>query len=40
MGSGTTAQVAQNAGRRVVGIELNPEYCNLIKERLRQRRIM
>jgi DNA modification methylase len=39
MGSGTTAEVAQNAGRRAVGIELNPEYCDLIKDRFRQRRL-
>jgi site-specific DNA-methyltransferase (cytosine-N4-specific) len=34
MGSGTTAEVAIGCGRRFVGYELNPEYCNLIRERL------
>lgn len=34
MGSGTTARVAIEHGRRFVGYELNPEYCNLIRERL------
>jgi DNA modification methylase len=40
MGTGTTAEVAQNAGRRAVGIELNPEYCDLIADRFRQRRLV
>ena len=34
MGSGTTARVAIEHGRRFVGYELNPDYCNLIRERL------
>jgi len=29
MGSGTTAQVAQNLGRQYLGCELNSEYCEL-----------
>ena len=29
MGSGTTAQVAQNLGRQYIGCELNPDYCQL-----------
>ena len=29
MGSGTTAQVAQNLGRKYLGCELNPAYLNL-----------
>jgi len=29
MGSGTTAQVAQNLGLQYIGCELNPDYCQL-----------
>lgn len=36
MGSGTTAQVAQNLGRQWVGCELNPEYVRLIESRTAQ----
>jgi DNA modification methylase len=36
MGSGTTAQVAQNLGRQYLGCELNPEYEKLQKKRLSQ----
>jgi len=36
MGSGTTAQVAQNLGRQYLGCELNPEYEALQKNRLGQ----
>lgn len=36
MGSGTTAQVAQDLGRDWIGIELNPDYHSLIAERTRQ----
>jgi len=36
MGSGTTAQVAQNLGRQYLGCELNPEYENLQKKRTAQ----
>lgn len=35
-GSGTVLQVARNLGREVIGIELNPEYEPLIRERLAQ----
>jgi len=34
MGSGTTAVVAEKLGRRWVGIELNPDYCEIIKRRV------
>ena len=37
MGSGTTAVVAKRLSRRWIGIELNPEYANIIKERTAQR---
>lgn len=33
IGSGTTAEVADRLGRDCIGIELNPEYAALIKER-------
>ena len=36
MGSGTTAQVAQNLGRKYLGCELNKNYEKLQKERLKQ----
>lgn len=36
MGSGTTAQVAEQLGRRWVGCEINPEYLALQRERLCQ----
>ena len=39
MGSGTTAAVAQDAGRRAMGSELNPDYCKLIADRFVQRRL-
>lgn len=33
-GSGTTLWVAEHYGRDSIGIELNPEYCKLIHERM------
>ena len=36
MGAGTTALVAQKLGRRWIGIELNPEYIEIIKRRTAQ----
>jgi DNA modification methylase len=36
MGSGTTAQVAQDLGRQYIGCELNPEYGKLQKKRTSQ----
>lgn len=40
MGSGTTAQVAQNFGRQYLGCELNPEYKPLQDKRLAQRSLV
>ena len=34
LGSGTTIEVALKHGRNAIGIELNPEYAELAKERL------
>ena len=34
MGSGTTAAVATKLGRFAMGCELNPDYVELIRERL------
>jgi len=34
IGSGTTAVVAEKLGRRWIGIELNPEYCEVAKRRI------
>jgi site-specific DNA-methyltransferase (adenine-specific) len=36
-GSGTTAKMARLMGRRFIGIEINPEYCEIARKRLRQR---
>jgi len=36
MGSGTTAQVSQDLGRKYLGCELNPEYKKLQQKRLAQ----
>lgn len=36
MGSGTTAQVSQDLGRKYLGCELNPEYGKLQQKRLAQ----
>ena len=32
-GSGTTGKVALELGRKVIGIELNPEYIEIAKRR-------
>ena len=36
LGSGTTALVAQELGRKWIGIELNPDYIEIIKRRTAQ----
>ena len=36
-GSGTTAKMAKLMGRQFIGIEINPEYCEIAAERLRQK---
>lgn len=35
-GSGTTGAVAKRLGRNFVGIELNPAYCQMARERIRE----
>lgn len=35
-GSGTTAKMARLMGRRHIGIEVNPEYCEISRKRLAQ----
>lgn len=35
-GSGTCLHVCQHTGRKGITIELNPEYCNMIEERLNE----
>ena len=35
-GSGTTAKMAKLMGRKSIGIEINPEYCEIARKRLRQ----
>ncbi|MCH8823073.1 MAG: site-specific DNA-methyltransferase [Planctomycetes bacterium] len=37
MGSGTTAVVAKKLGRSFIGLELNPEYVKMARQRLRHR---
>jgi len=34
MGSGTVAKVAEELGRKWIGIELNPKYCGIVEKRL------
>ena len=36
LGSGTTAKMARELGRRYIGIEVNPEYVEISKKRLAQ----
>jgi site-specific DNA-methyltransferase (adenine-specific) len=33
-GSGTTLKMAEKLGRRWIGIEINPEYCEIAKQRI------
>ena len=35
-GSGTTAKAAKALGRRFIGLEVNPEYCEIAEQRLAQ----
>ena len=35
-GSGTTCVVAKKLGRNYIGIDLNPDYCNIARKRLAQ----
>jgi site-specific DNA-methyltransferase (adenine-specific) len=36
LGSGTTCRVAKDIGRRSIGVELNPEFCQISADRCRQ----
>ena len=35
-GAGTTAVACEKLGRRWIGIEINPEYCEIVKQRILQ----
>jgi len=35
-GSGTTCVAAKQLGRKFIGIEINPDYCKIAEDRLRQ----
>jgi len=39
-GSGTTCKAAQNTGRRFIGIDKNPEYCEIARQRLKEQKPM
>lgn len=36
VGSGTTCVAAKQLGRKYIGIEINPDYCKIAEDRLRQ----
>jgi DNA modification methylase len=36
MGSGTTAVAAKNLGRKYIGIDVSPEYCQMAEERIKE----
>ncbi len=38
MGSGTTALAAEQCGRKWIGFDLSPDYCQMAEARLRERR--
>lgn len=40
LGSGTTAHVARKHGRKCIGVELNPAYCELASKRLAQQSLL
>jgi len=40
LGSGTTAVACQNLKRNFIGIEISPEYCEIAKQRLRQKPLL
>ena len=40
LGSGTTAYVARNHGRKSIGIELNPAYADLAAKRMSQQSLL
>ena len=37
MGSGVTLEACKLMGRKYIGIEINPDYCKIAKERLAQK---
>jgi len=39
-GSGTTTKMAQVLGRNFIGIEISKEYCEIAKQRLRQKTLL